>query len=194
MLTQKDKLASKLSYIEQLIQKDSIVGLKSLRSTIASLTPTQAHVHSTTISTQLYNMLKSREEDAIIHVLDCIQGLCLLSYPSKQFWANQLCLVLTFLASRNENILIQALECIEAIIIDCSTNQRIFESLGGVELVCDVRMRTEQVMYKVIEVMGVYLLPESCNPDYAGDIAKSERVESKLGKDVVHAIQQQIRL
>jgi hypothetical protein len=199
-----DKLHAKLSFIEQQIQKERSKGLKTLRSTIASLTKEQIdQIHETNIHEQLFQILKDKrkDEEEIIQVLDCIQGLCLLSFPSKQWWGDvKLCVILTFLAARNESLLLTTLETIESVLVDCSMNLRRFEGHGGVNVVCALLKRkpSEMVMFKIIELLGVYLLEEESNPDYSEHgtpmDCKTEKVSKELGPSAVEAILEQIRM
>jgi hypothetical protein len=197
-----DKLHAKLTFIETQIQKERTKGLKTLRSALTTFTKEQLdRIHETKVPELLFQVLKEKrkDEEDIIHVLDCVQGLCLLSFPSKQWWGDvKLCAILTFLAARNESLLITTLETIESVLVDCSMNLRSFEGHGGVMVVCALLKRkpSEMVMFKIVELLGVYLLEEDSNPDYTehgiSTETKVEKVSKELGATATQAILKQI--
>jgi hypothetical protein len=209
-----DKMESKFRFITKQISNDRIKGLKTLRSFISSLVPLTTHntesdnnnVHTTialTSSQLLFDFLKEKkkEDEVIVVVLDCVQGLCLQSFLVKQWWGHvRLCVVLTLLASRNDQVLMVALETIESILIDSCCNSRAFEVNGGIDLVCALlkKKKSENIMFKLVELLGVYLLDERFYPDFAEygvDYAiKDQKVELQLGIQVVQEIKQQIKM
>lgn len=129
----------------------------------------------------------------LISILDCIQGICLIHYPSKLCCSDSLEIptLLTYLVTKDENLLCSVLDTIEAMLIDSSQNQRIFEINAGVEIISNLlrQKKSERVMFKCIELIGVYLVDETLNPDMQVHFPTKEwklsKLEQNLGKDFV---------
>jgi hypothetical protein len=132
-----------------------INALKTLKRQIAMLTESERDLFKTNhshqdcyIQQQLFAMLKQSKsnpreksnQSELLLILDLIQGLALIHYESKQLASRQhrLVVILTFLASKNEALIIATLETLEAIIVDSCENTRVFESNGGLEIVCNL--------------------------------------------------------
>ncbi|KAJ3380794.1 hypothetical protein HDU92_005769 [Lobulomyces angularis] len=82
------------------------------------------------------------------HLLDLIQGICLVDQKSKLEFSKKvkLNIILNFLLPTNNSVLlISALETLETILIDCSTNVRLFESLNGIEVLSKVLLSPHTV-------------------------------------------------
>jgi hypothetical protein len=155
----KFKLFSKIDVcmkqMDSTTPQDRHRGLKTLRRILSFLTEDELRIFSIhhyssrncDIQHQLFEMLKKIKGPnkhinltEMLLIMDLIQGLALLDYNSKIICTknHRLSYLLTNLASKDETLLCGTLEALEAIMIDSCENSRMFESLGAIELICNL--------------------------------------------------------
>ncbi|KAH6561662.1 hypothetical protein BASA61_002628 [Batrachochytrium salamandrivorans] len=177
-------------------------GLRVLQRLLATLTDEERTLFAIAqreldcnVQDLLFQLLKKRMSPTIVldskvsiqvaTLLDMLQGVTLLHYDSKLRAGakHNMMLLLTFLPSKDTAIAISAIEALQSILIDSSQNLRIFETIGGLPIICKtlkLKQAAETVLHKCIELLCLYLQPEDETPDgVVGDTVYRVSIESK---------------
>ncbi|KAI8926152.1 cell division control protein 14, SIN component-domain-containing protein [Entophlyctis helioformis] len=176
-------------------------GLRTLRKLLSTFTAEERSVFAIlqrkqdcSVERVLRDLIRKRVSPSIadstasqemLALLDLLQGLVLIHYDSKiRAGAKESqTVLLTFLPAKNIALAIAAIEAIQCILVDSCQNLRVFESIGGLRLVCETlksKRASEAVLHKCIELLCVYMQPETGYPDTSlGDHTRMMPVSTK---------------
>ncbi|ODQ66152.1 cell division control 14, SIN component [Nadsonia fulvescens var. elongata DSM 6958] len=145
------------------------------RSLLASL-PDESNSINTQRRRELLQGQKSIVS-VIIRAMDLLQGLCLIHYPSRRVFNNEIYMSLLIellqavkapsssLPSKiNPEIQIAVIDLLVSCMVREVFNIRLFEKLGGLNVICTLCKRKEtpnDVKSRVLEFLFFYLIPET---------------------------------
>ncbi|KAJ3285088.1 hypothetical protein HDU79_007604 [Rhizoclosmatium sp. JEL0117] len=167
-------------------------GVRNLKATLSSMTEMESKIYTAIqdeadlddmIASKLLLRLSHKSPtDHIVELLSLLEGSCLIHYKSKHIFRNieNMEKILSLLKSHDPKTLAACIDTLESILLDSSEMHRLFEGLGGLQLISNLITSLNpllgDVKLKSIELLVLYMSPEHNNPDLLcthSDITKS---------------------